>query len=284
MRKTSKRALIVGLILLLAATLPGLAWISLTHQPGFYRAAVGLPRGERAVKARRFMAQSLQLRNDICNESTWEAIFTDQEVNAWLAEDLVAYFADQVPPEVHEPRVVFEVDRVTLAFQLDQGPFSSIIWVVARPHVPEGNVLELTLEKIRAGVLPVPADQILDRITAHARNHGLDVRWKRGGEGLPIVTIRYTPDSERDDVKLEQIQIQTGQIRLAGRSNHERGIVRAPILPTRRLLQSKFPRRKVQASVGPGSPVPTLRSSARPTSWAPDRTTRTHSGVQTRGS
>ena len=266
MRKSSKRGLIAGLVLLLVVVIPGLVWVSLTHQPGFYRAVVRLPRGERAVKAKRFVAQSLQLRNDICNEPSWEAIFTDQEVNAWLAEDLVTHFADQLPPEVHEPRVVFEVDRVTLAFQLDQGPFSSVIWVVARPHVPRANVLDLTLEKIRAGVLPVPADQILDRITEHARNHGLDVRWRRDAEDLPIVTIRYTPDSERDDVKLEQIQIQSGQIRLAGHSNQARGIVRMPTLPTRKVLQSKFPRRKVQARVSPPRPAPTLRSSARPTS------------------
>src|SRR4029077_19476987 len=168
----------------------------------FYRAMVTVPRDQQEAKAKRFVAQSLQLRNDIHNEPTWEAIFTDQEVNAWLAEDLVTHFADQLPPEVHEPRVFFELDRVTLAFQLDQGPLSSVIWVVARPHVPEGNVLELTLEKIRAGVLPVPAEGILDRITEHARNHGLDVAWRSGAEGFPIVTIRYTPDSERDDVEL----------------------------------------------------------------------------------
>jgi hypothetical protein len=284
MRKTSKRALLVVLILLLVATIPGLVWLSLTHQPGFYRAIVRLSRDEREVKARRFMASSLQLRNDICNEPTWEAIFTDQEVNAWLAEDLVTHFADQLPPEVHEPRVVFELDRVTLAFQLEHGPLSSVIWVVARPHVPEGNVLELTLEKIRAGVLPVPAEGILDRITDHARNHGLDVCWRTGAEGFPIVTIRYTPDSERDDVKLEQVQIHRGQIRLAGRSNHARGVVRSPILPTRKVLQSKFPRRKVQARAGSERPSPTLRSSARPTSWSPDSATRTRSGVQIQGS
>src|SRR5947209_18018934 len=106
---------------------------------------VRLPRDERAVKARRFMAQSLQLRNDICNEPTWEAVFSDQEVNAWLAEDLVTEFADQLPPEVREPRVVFELDRVTLAFELNQGAVDSVIWVVARPRIPEPNVLELTL-------------------------------------------------------------------------------------------------------------------------------------------
>ena len=69
---------------------------------------VRLPATSATVKAKRFVAQSLQLRNDICNEPTWEAVFTDQEVNAWLAEDLVTHFADQLPPEVHEPRVVFE--------------------------------------------------------------------------------------------------------------------------------------------------------------------------------
>src|SRR5262249_22650077 len=187
----------------------------------------------------------LQLRNDIHNEPTWEAVFSDQEVNAWLAGDLVTHFADQLPPEVHEPRVMFELDRITLAFELDQGPVRSVIWVVARPRVPEPNLLELTLEKIRAGVLPVPAEKVIDRIIEHVRGHGLDVDWKRV-DRLPVVTIRYSPDSERDDVMLEQLQIREGQIRLEGRSNRSKGVVTAPTLPTRKVLQSKFPRRKLQ--------------------------------------
>ena len=96
------------------------------------------PAKQREVKAKKFVAQSLQLRNDICNEPTWEAVFTDQEVNAWLAEDLVTHFADQLPPEVNEPRVLFELDRITLAFQLQQRGVQSVITVVARPRVPEG--------------------------------------------------------------------------------------------------------------------------------------------------
>ena len=134
-------------------------WFSLTYQPSYYRDIVLLSREQRAGKAKKFVAQSLQLRNDICNEPSWEAVFTDQEVNAWLAEDLVTHFADQLPPEVDEPRVLFELDRITLAFLLKQGGVQSVITVVARPRVPGGNTVELTLEKIRAGILPVPADQ-----------------------------------------------------------------------------------------------------------------------------
>ena len=268
MRRPSKRAFAVGAaVLALLAAIPACVWLSLKHQPRFYRAMVRVPRARQAREAKQFEAQSLQLRNDICNEPVWEAVFTDQEVNAWLAENLVAHFAGQLPPEVHEPRVVFEVDRVTLAFQLDQGAISSVITVVARPRVTEANVLELTLEKIRAGLLPLPAEKILDRITAHARDRGLDATWRRVDD-LPVAVVRFTPDADRDDIRLEQVQIRGGLIRLAGRSDRARGVVASPTLPSRKVLQSRFPRRKTQArgvSIGP-APAPDLRSSTVPTS------------------
>lgn len=264
MRRSSKRVL--ATVALVVVVVPALVWLSLTHKPQFYRAMVSVPHAQQEVKAKRFVAQSLQLRNDIVNEPTWEAAFSDQEVNAWLAEDLVTHFADQLPPEVREPRVMFEMDRVTLAFEFDHGPVRSVIWVVARPHVPEGNVLELTLEKIRAGVLPVPADQVIDRITKHALGQGLDLHWKRDGD-LRVAVIRYKPHAHRDDVTLESVQVRKGEVRLAGRSDRKHGHVRLPTLPTRKVLQSKFPRRKVQAEIdAPPAPSTTLRSSARPTS------------------
>ena len=259
MRKPYKRTLIAVLIVLAVAAVPGGLYLSLKHQPQFYRTIVHVPKQQREEKAKQFVASSLQLRNDICNEPRWEAVFSDQEVNAWMAEDLVTHFADQLPPEVHEPRVVFEMDRVTLAFELDQQGVSSVITVVALPRVPEPNVLELTLEKIRAGLLPLPAEKIIDRITTHARGRGVDVSWKRVGD-LPVVVLRYRPHAERDDVQLDRVQIRDGEIRLAGRSNRSRGVVRAPALPTRKLLQSKFPKRKVQVrgrdlSIAPAPPA-----------------------------
>ena len=267
MARRSKRVFIIGLALALLATIPGVIWVSLTHQPRFYRAMVRVPRAQVRAEAKSFVAHSLQLRNDIVNEPTWEAVFTDHEVNAWLAEDLVTHFADLLPPEVREPRFVFEVDRVTLAFQLDQGPVDSVIWVVARARVPEENVVALTLEKIRAGVLPIPSEKIIDRITQHAWRQGLDLRWERE-EGLPVAVIRYSPHSGRDDVVLEQLQLRNGQLRLAGRSVRGKGIVGVPKLPTRKVLQSKFPRRNIHDERRGGAPSleENLRNSTSPTS------------------
>ncbi len=139
MRKTSKWLLWVGTISVVLLAIPAVVWFSLTYQPSYYRAMAHLNRAKRADQAKKFVAQSLQLRNDICNEPTWEAVFTDEEVNAWLAEDLITHFADQLPPEVNEPRLLFELDRITLAFQLHQRGIQSVITVVARPRSSRGK-------------------------------------------------------------------------------------------------------------------------------------------------
>jgi hypothetical protein len=139
-----KRLLSAGTFLGVIVSIPSGIWLSLTYQPSYYRDIVSLPHDQSEAKAKHFVAQSLQLRNDICNEPTWEAVFSDQEVNAWLAEDLVTHFADQLPPEVHDPRMLFEPDRVILAFQLEKGGVQSVITVVARPRVPAANTVALT--------------------------------------------------------------------------------------------------------------------------------------------
>src|SRR6516225_1312718 len=82
MRKIKRRWIVLGSGLLAAVGVPAVLWLSLTHRPKFYQAMAEIPRERRQSGARRFVAQSLQLRNDIVNEPRWEAAFTDEEVNA----------------------------------------------------------------------------------------------------------------------------------------------------------------------------------------------------------
>jgi hypothetical protein len=265
MRKTRRRWIVLGLGVLGLAALPGAFWVGLNHRPQFYRRTAAVPPERRRAEAKHFLKQSLQLYNDLHNEARWEAAFTDAEVNAWLAEDLVTHFADQIPPGVYEPRVAFEADRVTLAFQLDRGPIRSVIWVVARARVSEGNVLALTLEKIRAGVVPLPARELTGRIDAHARGHGLDIRWMQDGD-CPVALIRYSPAPGRPDIVLERLHVQDGRILLAGRSRRSAGAMICPTLPGRRMLQSTFPKRNTQAKGVSASPAWLRRNSTSPTS------------------
>ena len=262
----SKRWKIAASVLAVCLAIPTAVWFSLTHQPTFYRTMKSLPRAQREAKAKHFVANSLQLRNDITNERDWQAVFSDQEVNAWLAEDLVTHFADQIPPEVHEPRFAFEHDRITFAFGYDRGPIRSVIWVVARASVPEDNVLALSIEKVRAGMIPIPVNRIIGPLTDGARERGLDIRWK-DGENPPVALIRFRPDGGGSDVVRQKLTVLQGQIRFSGRADRLQGTFRGPVLPDRRLLQLNFPKRNRQAR-GPSASVspPASHKSTTPTS------------------
>src|SRR5262249_3771588 len=119
-------------------------------------------------------------------------------------------------------------------------------------------------EKVGGAPRPPPADNVLDRIIEYARFHGIDVEWTRR-DGYPVVLLRYTPIVDRDDVRLEGLQIRAGQIRLAGRSDRSKGEFHRPTLPSRKVLQSKFPRRKTQEE-GPSDFSPPWHNTTSPTS------------------
>lgn len=267
MRKHLRRWVLASLVLVaILIAIPAGLWFCLAHEPAFYRDMKSLTGERQREGARQFLAQSLQLRNDIMNEERWEAVFSDQEVNAWLGEDLVTQFADQIPTGVSEPRVAFEPDRVILAFRLDENRIHSVVWVVMRIRVSDPNVIALTIEKIRAGVMPVPANQVLDRIAEHARDRGIDVRWEREA-GLPVAKLSYQPHLGRRDIVLEHFQILDGYVRLIGRSESSRELARLR-LPTGRFLQANFPkkRRVHRSSVRESSTESTFRSSSTPAS------------------
>ena len=84
MHKIRKRLLWIGVALAIVIAIPVVGWFSLTYQPSYYRDMVLLPREKREGKAKKFVAQSLQLRNDICNEPAWEAVFwTRRSMPGW---------------------------------------------------------------------------------------------------------------------------------------------------------------------------------------------------------
>jgi hypothetical protein len=255
MPKRLRRGLVVA-ALALALTVAVVATVlcGLSYQPDFYRALVASRSPGRQKKAERFVEQSLQLRNDIVNESQWEAVFSDEEVNAWLAEDLKASFADQIPPGFSEPRIRFDDDTVTLACQYEDGPVRSVLWAVLRVTIPHDNAVALTIEKLRVGALPVPTESVIEKITRHARAHGLDLSWS-DDEGQPTAIIRYTPSARRHDVVLERVQLARGWIRLFGRSSPSAGVAVAPRLPSRQVIQSTFSRRRYQMRSSEPSPA-----------------------------
>jgi hypothetical protein len=250
MRSRRVRWCLIGGVVVLGLGLAsaGLAWALLRHRPDFYlRAAAQAPVAEQKREARAFLNSSLQLRNDVTNEAAWEAEFSDREVNAWLARDLVEHFADQIPPNVTDPRVVFEPGRLTLAFGWHGEPLDAVVWAVIQVRVTEPNTLLLTVEKLRAGALPIPPERVLPGLIAHARRYGLDVTWD-ASDRPQEVQIQCGPtgpwEAGSPTIRLEEVELGLGRLRLAGRSD-TRGAGPSRIatvrLPDRDQLRAAFP-------------------------------------------
>jgi hypothetical protein len=246
MRKSARRWLL-GIVLsgAVAAGLAVALWAGLTHRPDFYRTLLVLDPARRQQRADEFVSHSSQLRNDIVNESRWEAVFTAEEINAWLAEDLAQQFADRIPPGVSDPRVLFEPDRVTLAFTHSAGAVQSVVWAVARLRVVGPNEVAFTFEKVRAGALPVPSDVLLGEFQNRGAGLGLRLSWSKDGD-LPVATVRYEPASDSRPIVLESVQVADGWVRLAGRTGSTAEARVSHRLSNRQVLQLTLPRRKRQ--------------------------------------
>ena len=192
----------------------------LRHEPAEYAQAAIPPGERRQTESREFEKQAIDLINEIRNEHQWQAEFTEEQVNSWLAEDFIrSNLAKQLPPGISEPRVVFQPGKLFLAFRYGEDGWNSVIsveakvWVVKR----EPNVIAVQIDKVRAGALPLAPKVLQDQLTEGARRQDISVRWYRH-EGQPVAILRFQYERRQPTVQLQELELREGSIFLKGRS------------------------------------------------------------------
>jgi hypothetical protein len=125
-----------------------------------------------------------------------------------------------LPDGVSDPRVVFDEDRIRLAFRLRQSLLSTVISMDMRVWLArnEPNTVAVRLESFRAGVLPIAAHWLLERLSEAGRQNGIDVNWYRH-EGYPVALLRFQADQARPTLVIQAVKIEKGAITLRGKSN-----------------------------------------------------------------
>ena len=185
--------------------------------PAYYRQIDTLSDDDRTTESRQFVQQSSAVFNQIENEPAWSGTFRESQLNAWLAGDFERKHGDLLPRGVTDPRVSFENGRVALAFQLQRGPVTTIISASGRMWLPEPNFVAIELESVRAGVIPMPAGYVIQTISLAAKSAGLDLEWKQH-DGNPVALLRLGRSDESTAVRVDQVEIKDGTLRVAGRS------------------------------------------------------------------
>jgi hypothetical protein len=215
--------------------------------PLFYRAVDTLSAEERTTESRQFLRQSTAIFNQIENEPAWSGVFRDRQVNAWLAGDFARKHAEILPSRVSEPRVAFDQGRITLGFQMQNGPVAVVVSACGRVWLPEPNFVAVEFEAARAGALPIPIRVVVDTVSAAARSAGFQIDWREHA-GCPVALLRLSEPEKQSAVQVDRVELREGMLYVSGRSSH-RPAGRSGDVPSKSSSDRSVNRQSPQASL-----------------------------------
>jgi hypothetical protein len=218
------------LIALLLLTGAATAYVLLRHEPEAYAQAALPPGPARQIRSGEFHERVCTLVNDTRCEADWQAEFTEEQINSYLAEDFLRSKPFELPEGVRDPRVKLRAGQVILGFRYGHGELSSVVSVQARVWLPksEPNLLALEIEQLRAGAIPLAVKVIQDELEKAVRGQKMDIQWYRH-EGHPVAVIRFQADRRDPTVVLKELEVRDGAVLVKGRTLEPE--MRKPTLP-----------------------------------------------------
>jgi len=209
--------MLVLLAVVAVAACGGAVCWGLWYTPDFYTAAISSADPQvRHQHAKQFVQVTMQLFDDIRHEDRWAEEFTEEQVNSWLAEELHQKYGEWVPEGVRQPRVKFEQDSLQLGFQFEHGHWKGVLCAQVKPWVAEANQLAIEIQSVRAGLFPLPLDDLFDDLLADLREHGWHVEVRQTATGDVLVVDLSSRDSRDKRPVLEAINLKPGLLRISG--------------------------------------------------------------------
>lgn len=183
--------------------------------PSFYAAAVAVPVEAQREASDRLLESAAALASKVQKEGQWQAIFTTDQINGWLATELNKSFPGLLPDYVADPRVTVCPDGILFGCRYLQGDVETVVSMRAELHVNESNVLKVRLSHARAGAFPLPLGKVLEGVTRAATDAKMQLSWLQA-DGDPVAVIRLHPADEHVFYRLEKLQLGDNEIFLAG--------------------------------------------------------------------
>lgn len=212
-----RRAGLLGFVLVVAAGVMATVVWALLQPPDFYAEAIARPVEPvvRRDEAKTFVQKTLQLVDEVKRADEWSQEFDQDHVNSWIAEDLQKRYSDLIPPGVSEPRVQFTDGWVDIGFRYTKNEATGIVSVRLRAWAPSPNRLAIEIHSIRAGLVPLPLDQVLDEIVRRTKLDRLRIERKRSN-GADVLLVHLDGHLPGDAV-LESVGVSTGKLQVSGR-------------------------------------------------------------------
>jgi hypothetical protein len=187
--------------------------------PEFYQEAIRGDAQRQAAASKEMLRTATALASDVQKEGEWQAEFTEEQVNGWLAVDLAENHGKALPPEVHDPRVAIRPDGVKIGWRWNSDGLSTVFSLDAQFGLAEPNVVALTIRGAKAGKVPLPLNRILDTVTAAAQEMNLHLQWKTTrGHPVALFTVPEPDSEEQKTIVVETLELRHGSIFLSGKT------------------------------------------------------------------
>ncbi len=208
---------LLAVVLLIVA---GGAWLwrAVHRTPEFYEAAVHVDPSQQKKKSDDMLRRSAAVISDVKRKKPWEALFTTDEINGWLAVDLVENYPRLLPSELQEPRVAIHPHEIVVGCKYDGPQLSTVVSIDADVTLEEPDVLAVRIRKARAGDLPLPLGKLLPQAIAGLKSAGFSVEERKiDGDPLLLVTLpNRIKNTDQAVPVLEKVELREGEVYIAG--------------------------------------------------------------------
>ena len=222
----SKVARILVITLILVGGLAWYAYRSTQKIPEFYQSALTAPPDLLDKQGREFESRIFELQHESFDQGQWQAVFTEGQVNGWLATDLPEKFPDAIPRQMVHPRIRITDEGLELAFRCRSRRFNGVVVAAGDAFSTERpNELAIRIKSAKAGIVPIPIAPWVEAITRTLREAGTETIWTEiDGDPTAIIALpRSLTEKEDLRFKLEHVQLTEGQILLGGVTVEARG-------------------------------------------------------------
>ena len=144
------------------------------------------------------------LRNELRRPGVWQARFTADQINGWLAVDVPKNpHPDLLPPQIPDPALAYLRDAVSVGARY-VGSVTSVVSLEVSAHLPEENVVAVRVRKLRAGNVPWSISRIVNEVVAAAGDLGIGVEQTQI-DGDPLLLFSLADYWGTQDRKVELV-------------------------------------------------------------------------------
>ena len=210
------KLILAGTAVVLLGAGVAVCW-SLRYEPPYYRRALQADPDRQSQASQQMVAQALELSNRLRYDPRWEAVFTQEQINGYLAVDLEQNHPELLPPEVKQPRVWITPQGVYLFCRYQAGAWNTVVHVLVDAYVTEDHHVALHLRHVKAGIVPLPMSEVVELVSQQASKWNVSLRWAQK-DGRPVALLELPPLKGNRRVVVDYLKLEQGRVLIQGRT------------------------------------------------------------------